>query len=46
MSRIAAVLLELNFARPLLMATLVVTVRSFFDYVYVGIRQIGNEDDA
>lgn len=46
MSSIIAVLLEVNFAYPLLMVTLVVSVVSFFDYLYSGVRQVGNEDGA
>ncbi len=46
MSSIAAVLLEVSFAYALLMATLGISVVSFFDYLYVGVRQVGNEDVA
>jgi len=44
MATIIAVLLELRFTYELIVATLVIAVISFFDYLYVGIRQIGNED--
>jgi len=46
MSAIAAVLLELPPAHPLIWATLIISVVSFFDYMYAGIKQIGNEDHA
>jgi CDP-diacylglycerol--glycerol-3-phosphate 3-phosphatidyltransferase len=44
MSSIVALLLELRFTYPLLMVTLGISIISFFDYLYVGIRQVGNED--
>lgn len=44
MALICAVLLEVRFARPLLYATVVITIVSFVDYLYQGVRQIGNED--
>ncbi len=44
MSSIVAVLLDLSFSYPLLMTTLVVSVISFADYMYIGSRQVGNED--
>jgi len=46
MSTVAAVLLELGIARGLIWATLVISIVSFFDYMYVGVKQIGNEDAA
>jgi cardiolipin synthase (CMP-forming) len=46
MSAIVVVLLEAPFAYPLLIATLVISVISFFDYLHTGIRQIGEEDNA
>ena len=44
MSAIIAVLLEVRFAYPLLLAMVSVTVISLFDYLYAGMRQVGNED--
>ena len=44
MATIIAVLLELRFTYEWIVATLVISIISFFDYLYVGIRQIGNED--
>jgi CDP-diacylglycerol--glycerol-3-phosphate 3-phosphatidyltransferase len=46
MSAVVTVLLQWNYAYYLLMTMLVITVISFFDYLYVGVRQIGNEDNA
>ena len=46
MSLIVVVLIELPFARHLLVATLIVSIASFFDYLYVGIKQSGNEETA
>ena len=46
MSLIIAVLLEVDFADELLIATLVISAVSYVDYMYVGIRQVGNEDEA
>lgn len=46
MASLVFVLLEVDFAYGLLMVTLGVSLVSFVDYMYVGIRQIGNEDRA
>lgn len=46
MASIIAVLLELPIAYPLLMAVVGFTVVSLFDYVHVGVKQVGNEDAA
>ncbi len=46
MGLICAVLLEVSFVRPLLYATVAITLVSFVDYLYQGVRQIGNEDGA
>jgi CDP-diacylglycerol--glycerol-3-phosphate 3-phosphatidyltransferase len=46
MASIIAVLLEVWFAYPLLLAMITVSVISFFDYLYAGVRQVGDEDDA
>ena len=46
MTAIVTVLLEWAHARHLLMAMIALTVVSFFDYLYAGVRQIGNEDSA
>ncbi len=46
MSLVIAVLLEVWFAHALMIATLVVSGISYLDYMYSGIRQIGNEDEA
>lgn len=46
MATIVAVLLQLTFAYELLVVMIVVTVISFFDYVYEGVRRIGSEDRA
>ncbi|MBI4557833.1 MAG: CDP-diacylglycerol--glycerol-3-phosphate 3-phosphatidyltransferase [Candidatus Hydrogenedentes bacterium] len=44
LSSIGGVLLEVWFAHPLLLATLVISIVSFVDYMYAGIKQVGNED--
>jgi CDP-diacylglycerol--glycerol-3-phosphate 3-phosphatidyltransferase len=44
MASIVAVLLEVNFAYELVLLMVAVSVFSFFDYIYVGVRRIGNED--
>jgi len=44
MALVIAVLLRLGFAYHLMIATAVVSVVSFFDYIYAGVKQIGNED--
>ncbi|HOE65035.1 MAG TPA: CDP-alcohol phosphatidyltransferase family protein [Candidatus Hydrogenedentes bacterium] len=44
MASVCAVLLEVHFAYPLLLVTLAVSVVSFFDYVYQGVKQVGSED--
>lgn len=46
MASIIGVLLEVRFAYPLLMATVAISVISFFDYLYAGVRQVGNEDET
>ena len=46
MSLIVVVLLEMRFASKMLIATLVVSALSYVDYMYTGVRQIGNEDEA
>lgn len=44
MASIVAVLLEVNFAYELVLLMVAATIVSFFDYVYDGVRRIGNED--
>ena len=44
MGTIAVVLLEWRIAQGLIWATLAISIVSFFDYMYTGIKQIGNED--
>jgi CDP-diacylglycerol--glycerol-3-phosphate 3-phosphatidyltransferase len=44
MASIVAVLLQVNFAYELLIAMIGMTVISFFDYLYDGVRRIGSED--
>jgi CDP-diacylglycerol--glycerol-3-phosphate 3-phosphatidyltransferase len=44
MASIVAVLLQVNFAYELLLVMMAVTVFSFFDYLYDGVRRIGSED--
>lgn len=44
MASIVAVLLQVNFAYELLLAMITVTMISFVDYVYTGVRQVGSED--
>jgi len=46
MSLVIAVLLEVGFAHKLLIATVVVSALSYVDYMYAGVKQIGNEDEA
>ena len=46
MSLMIAVLLEVSFADKLLIATVVMSAVSYADYMYAGIRQVGNEDEA
>ena len=43
---VIAVLVEVEFAYPLLMVTLIMTVISFFDYLYAGAKQASDEDEA
>lgn len=44
LSLIFAVLLQLELAAHLMLPTLIVSIISFFDYLYTGVRQVGNED--
>jgi cardiolipin synthase len=44
MASIVAVLLQVNFAYELLVVMMAVTIFSFFDYIYDGVRRIGSED--
>lgn len=46
MSLVIAVLLEVGLADKMLMATLVISAISYLDYMYTGIRQVGNEDES
>ncbi|MCP4645304.1 MAG: CDP-alcohol phosphatidyltransferase family protein [bacterium] len=46
MASIIAVLLEWRIAMGLLIATVVSSILSFADYLYTGIRQVGNEDQT
>ena len=48
MSLIIAVLLELHprFVNGMLYATLIISIISFADYLYAGVKQVGNEDQA
>ncbi len=46
MTLVIAILLELGFAYKLLIATVVMSAVSYIDYMYAGIRQVGNEDEA
>jgi CDP-diacylglycerol--glycerol-3-phosphate 3-phosphatidyltransferase len=46
MSLMIAVLIEASFTRKLLFATVIMCAVSYVDYMYTGIRQIGNEDEA
>ena len=46
MSTIVAVLVEWRYAEPVLWTTLVVSLLSLGDYMQVGIRQIGREEEA
>ena len=46
MSLMIAVLIEASFTEKLLIATAVMSAVSYVDYMYTGIRQIGNEDEA
>jgi len=46
MGLMIAVLLEVSFAEKLLIATVVMSAVSYADYMYAGIRQVGNEDEA
>lgn len=46
MSLMIAVLIEASFAYPLMIATVVMSGISYVDYLYAGIKQIGNEDEA
>jgi len=45
MSLVIAVLLELRIAIPLLWITVAISAFSYVDYMYAGIKQIGNEDE-
>jgi len=46
MSLIIAVLIEASFVHELIIATVVMSAISYIDYLYAGIKQIGNEDEA
>lgn len=46
MALVIGALLDVGFAWHLMIATTAVSILSFFDYIYVGVRQIGNEDIA
>jgi len=46
MSLVITVLLDLWFARGLMIATLLMSAFSYLDYMREGIRQIGNEDES
>lgn len=46
MSLVIAVLLDVGFIRKLLVATLIVSAVSYVDYMYAGIKQVGNEDET
>ena len=46
MGLVIAVLLEAGFARKLMYATVAISAFSYVDYMYAGIKQIGNEDEA
>jgi cardiolipin synthase len=46
MTSIVAVLLEAWFAYEIVLLMVAVSVVSFFDYIYVGVRRIGNEDSV
>ncbi len=46
MAYIISVLLDIRLAAWLLWAALGISIMSFLDYVYEGIRQVGNEDSS
>lgn len=46
MTSIIAVLFEVTYSYEIVLAMVVVSVFSFFDYIYDGVRRIGNEDKA
>ena len=46
MSAVLVVLCEFDFAYPCLLATVGMTVISFFDYIFAGIRQVGKEEST
>ena len=46
MGLVIAVLLEVGFADKLLMATVAISAVSYVDYMYTGIKQVGNEDET
>lgn len=46
MGAVVLVLLQWKHVHAVLMTMIVITVISFFDYLYAGVRQIGNEDNA
>jgi len=45
MSLVIAILIEARFAWGLMIATVVISAISYFDYMYTGIKQVGNEDE-
>ena len=45
MSLVIAILIEARFAWELMIATVVISAISYFDYMYTGIKQVGNEDE-
>ena len=46
MSLVIAVLIEARFADKLLIASVVLIAISYVDYIYMGIKQVGNEDES
>ena len=46
MSLVIAVLLDAGFVRKLMMLCAIMLVISYADYLYAGIKQVGNEDEA
>lgn len=46
MSLVIAVLIEARFVFQLMVATLVMSAISYVDYMYSGIKQVGNEDES
>jgi len=45
MSLVIAILIEARFAWGLMIATVAISAVSYFDYMYTGIKQVGNEDE-